>query len=75
MPRHTAACTNSRSRMAMNSPRTRRAIGGQLITEIARMMLPLEGVMIATSTIANRKVGMVWKNSVKRISRSSIQPR
>ncbi len=33
-----------------------------------------DGDMIATSTIAKRSAGIVWKNSVKRINASSIQP-
>ena len=33
-----------------------------------------EGCRIATMTMASAKAGMVWKNSVKRISASSISP-
>jgi len=34
----------------------------------------IDGCRIATSTIARAKLGMVWKNSVKRISASSMRP-
>ena len=34
----------------------------------------IEGVKIATSKMASTKEGMVWKNSVKRITRSSTSP-
>ena len=70
----TAAWTNSRDRSDMNSPRTSRATGGQDTTAIAEMIDSMLGWKIATSTTAIARVGMVWKNSVKRISRSSIRP-
>ena len=34
----------------------------------------IEGCRMATSTTASTKIGMVWKNSVKRISASSTLP-
>ena len=74
MPMPTQACTNSRLRMARNSPRTSRAIGGHDTTAIASHdAAPME-CSRATSRIAKRKDGMVWKNSVKRISTSSTRP-
>ena len=41
---------------------------------MATTMEPMLGVKIATSTIASTKLGMVWKNSVKRIITSSTTP-
>ena len=43
----------------MNSPRTSLATAGQVTTAMAMTMLSMDGVMMATSTIANRKLGMV----------------
>ena len=74
MPSVTQACTNSRLRMAMTSPRTSRAMGGQVTTAMAMTMLSSEGCRMATSTIANTNEGMVWKNSVTRISTLSVRP-
>ncbi|MDT4819055.1 hypothetical protein FQZ97_521630 [compost metagenome] len=58
----------------MNSARTSRAIGGQLTSATAVITEPKDGWKIATSTMANRKLGMVWKISVTRISSSSQRP-
>ena len=41
---------------------------------MAPMMEYTEGPMMATSTTAIASCGMVWKNSVKRISASSMRP-
>ena len=73
-PSTRAAWTNSRSRSDRNSPRTTRATCGQ---EIRAMPITAEarlGSRNATSTISSTKVGMIWKNSVTRISRSSTTP-
>ena len=56
------------------SPRTSRATGGHDTTPIAITIEPSAGCRIATSTIASAKEGIVWKNSVKRISASSTKP-
>ena len=59
----------SRVRSDRNSPRTRRATGGQLTIAIAgddRVRSRAAGSRPARS--ASAKLGMVWKNSVKRIS-------
>ncbi|MNT96546.1 hypothetical protein D3C72_2386640 [compost metagenome] len=58
----------------MNSDRTRRAAGGQDTTAMAPMMEYTEGLRMATSTTAMASCGMVWKNSVKRMSASSTRP-
>ena len=73
-PATIAACTNSRALMVRTSPRTTRAIGGQLTVAMAMTRLAPEGARIATSTMAKMKEGMVWKNSVTRISTSSTMP-
>src|SRR6185437_14621067 len=71
MPMH--ASTNSRLRIAMNSPRTSRDIGGHDTTAIAKITLFTDGASTATSRIAKMKNGMVWKISVQRMSASSTQ--
>ena len=68
------ASTNSRSRSAMNSPRTRRAMAARRRPRWRRCRCAIDGVRIATSRIANMKDGMVWKISVKRISTTSTRP-
>ena len=73
-PTSTAACTYSRALTDSTSPRTTRAMGGQLTTAMATMRLVAEGVRMATSTMAKMNDGMVWKNSVRRISPSSTKP-
>ena len=50
------------------------AMGGQLTTAMATMRLVADGVRMATSTMAKMNDGMVWKNSVRRISPSSTKP-
>ena len=42
---------------------------------MAMMTLPIEGERMTTSSIASRKAGMVWKNSVRRMSTRSTAPR
>jgi hypothetical protein len=74
MPIETQASTNSRSRIARKSPRTRRAIGGQDTTAMAMITLRMDGVSTASSRIANRKNGIVWKISVRRMSHASMRP-
>ncbi len=74
LPRTSAAWTNSRARRLRNSARTTRVTGGQDTTAMAATMEPIEGVKIATSRIASTKEGIVWKNSVIRMTRSSTQP-
>ena len=56
------------------SPRTTRAIGGQLTVAMAMTRLSAEGARIATSTMAKMNDGMVWKNSLTRMSTSSTMP-
>ena len=73
-PATMAACTNSRDLRVRTSPRTTRAIGGQLTVAMAMTRLVPEGDRIATRTMAKMKEGMVWKNSVMRISTSSTKP-
>ena len=73
-PATIAACTNSRDLMVRTSPRTTRAIGGQLTVAMAMTTLVPEGARMATSTMAKMKDGMVWKNSLMRISTSSTKP-
>ena len=73
-PITTAAWTNSRCLRVRNSPRTRRATGGQDTTAMAPTIEVIDGPRIATSTTAIANCGIVWKNSVKRIIASSIQP-
>ncbi|MNI63076.1 hypothetical protein D3C73_1184220 [compost metagenome] len=73
-PMTIAAWTNSRCLSVMNSERTSRAAGGQDTTAIAPMMEYTDGLRMATSTTAIANCGMVWKNSVKRISASSTRP-
>ena len=43
-------------------------------SRIAMITLRIDGVSTATSRIANRKNGIVWKISVKRISSASTRP-
>ena len=74
-PRATLARTNSRSRSEMNSARTSRAMLVHEVTPSANTMVPTEGVSTATRMIASRKAGMVWKNSVMRVSTASTLPR
>ena len=73
-PTRRAASTYSRLRSDINSARTKRATGGQLTIAIASTIEVMLGCMMATSTIASAKLGMVWKNSVKRIKTSSMMP-
>ena len=54
--------------MVSTSPRTTRAIGGQLTVAMAMTRLVPEGARMATNTMAKMKEGMVWKNSLTRIS-------
>ena len=51
-----------------------RASGGQLTIPMATTMEEMLGVKIATSTTSRMKLGMVWKNSVKRMMASSTTP-
>ena len=74
MPRLMQLCTNSRPRSARNSPRTWWATAGQFTMAMASTMLFTDGARMATRTMAKRNVGIVWKNSVVRMRRSSIQP-
>ncbi len=74
-PSPVQASTNSRPPSATNSPRTSRAMPGQDTAAMATISLVMEGDRIATIRIASTKAGMVWKNSVIRISTSSTQPR
>ena len=74
IPSASQARTNSRWRRAMNSPRTSRATAGHETMAMAATMLRRLGWKMATSTTAKMKDGMVWKNSVSRISASSTQP-
>src|SRR6478609_11430852 len=73
-PMTMAACTNSRCLSVMNSDRTSRAAGGHDTMAIAPMIEYTDGLRMATSTTAMASCGMVWKNSVKRISASSTRP-
>src|SRR5699024_3810723 len=66
--------TNSLCLSDMNSDRTRRAAGGQDTAVMAAMIDHREGLNTATMTTARASCGMVWKNSVKRIRRSSSHP-
>src|SRR6267142_1523894 len=70
-PRPAQACTNSRPPSDTNSPRTSRAMLGQETAAIAMISLETEGERIATINRAKMKAGMVWKNSVMRISTAS----
>ncbi|MNV88231.1 hypothetical protein D3C71_1824190 [compost metagenome] len=72
-PRVCAARTNSRSRREMNSPRVRRAMPVQEVMPSAKMMVDSDGPSIATSTMASRNDGTVWKSSVMRISTASVR--
>ena len=74
IPSTTHACTNSRFRIAMNSPRTSRVMGGHVTAAIANTIFSIRAERIATRTIAKMNDGMVWKNSVMRMRTSSIQP-
>ena len=56
-PATIAACTNSRDLMVRTSPRTTRAIGGQLTVAMAMTTLVPEGARMATSTMAKMKDG------------------
>src|SRR5262245_15457865 len=73
-PATMAACTNSRALMVSTSPRTTLAMGGQLTVAMAMTRLVPEGARMATNTMAKMKDGMVWKNSLTRIKRSSMTP-
>src|SRR5690606_12999666 len=73
-PMTMAACTNSRCLSVMNSERTRRAAGGHDTSAMAPMIEYTDGLSTATSTTAMASCGMVWKNSVNRISASSMRP-
>jgi hypothetical protein len=57
-----------------NSARARRATDGHETTAIATVMLRMVGEKMATSTTASTKDGMVRKNSVVRMMRSSMRP-
>src|SRR5262249_53916732 len=48
--------------------------GRQLTVAMAMMRLSAEGARMATSTMAKMKEGMVWKNSLTRMSTSSMMP-
>ena len=48
---------------------------GQVTAAMATISLPTEGERMATMRMANTKAGMVWKNSVTRISTISTGPR
>src|SRR5712671_4313808 len=72
-PRPAQACTNSRPPSDTNSPRTSRAMLGQETAAIAMISLETEGERIATINRAKMKAGMVWKNSVMRISTVSVR--
>ena len=74
IPSPTQAWTNSRSRIERNWPRTRRATAGHETTAMAMTVLRTDGLRMATSTMAKMKDGIVWKNSVTRIRRSSAEP-
>src|ERR1044071_5015672 len=74
MPSTRAAWTNSRALRLRNSPRTTRATCGQVTSAMPMTVEPRLGCRKATSTISSTKLGMIWKNSVTRISRSSPQP-
>ena len=69
-----AAWTYSRLLSDRTSPRTSRAIGGHDTIAIASTMEAIVGCRMATMTIASAKLGMVWKNSVKRMRASSTSP-
>src|ERR1700737_1751395 len=69
------ASTNSRPPREANSPRASRAMPGQDTRAMAAISLSAEGERIATSRIANMKDGIVWNNSVTRISATSSLPR
>ncbi|MNY68844.1 hypothetical protein D3C86_2066730 [compost metagenome] len=73
-PASMAACTNSRFFRLMNSARTRRANGGQDTTAIAKITVAMLGVRMATSTTARKKLGMVWKSSMKPTMAWSTRP-
>ena len=51
-----------------------RGVFGQLTMEMAMTMDWIEGCRIATSTMASTTLGMVWKNSVKRMTALSMTP-
>ena len=55
MPRPMHACTNSRWRMARNSPRTSRATPGQLTTAMAMTMLRIEVDLILDTLSARER--------------------
>ena len=74
MPKVRAACTNSRPRKLRNSPRTTRATCGQVTRAMPITVELRDGCRKATSTISSTKLGMIWKNSVTRIRKSSSQP-
>ena len=48
---------------------------GQETAAMAMISLETEGERIATINKAKMKAGMVWKNSVMRISTVSVRPR
>ncbi len=73
-PSARAAATNSRSRRLRNSARTSRAVPAQFDTPMAATTVQIDGEKIATRTMAKRKAGSTWKNSVIRIRTSSIGP-
>src|SRR5471032_668809 len=73
-PSTSAACTNSRERSDRNSARMTRATGGQETMAMAATIEAMLGEKIATRTTASRKLGTVWKNSVKRMMASSTAP-
>src|SRR5476649_2873638 len=73
-PSTSAACTNSRERSDRNSARMTRATGGHETMAIAATIEAMLGEKIATRTTASRKLGTVWKNSVKRMASSTAPP-
>ena len=73
--RRCAACTNSRLRSARELAAHERAPSAASdTTAMAMMTLVTDGARMATSRMAKRKDGIVWKNSVSRISTSSTTP-